>query len=351
MRFSDILKRFVSVEVKTRRSIKFRLFSVPILKIRTKMLSMAFARVFDLFFYRFRKGVLAIKCPSPPDEGRLKWGDYWIAEDLKKEFEKTGQTARIDYVDRFSYPSDKKNARTLTIRGLSPYTPPEGSEGKHVLYLLSHPDQVSAEELSGFDAVACASLTYAEKLKNEGVNCEFVPQFTDPAKFFPSPSADLRTALLFVGNSRGVFRNGVKFALEKNLPITVYGADWERFGVKTAGTGIANADLNKYYSSADIVLCDHWTDMSQNGFIANRLFDATACGAFVISDYCEAIERLFGDAVPMYRNAGELKELVDYYLPRPSERREKAEKAKEITLKGFTVKAVVKRLNALFERA
>lgn len=350
MRFSDILKHIVSVDVKTRQSVKVRLFTLPLLKIRTKKISKAIANAADLFFYRSRRGVLAVKCPSPPDEGRFKWGDYWIAEDLKKHFEKTGQTVRIDFVDRFSYPADHKNARTLTIRGLSGYTPPETSEGKHVIYLLSHPDQVPDEELSRFDAVACASLPYAEKLKNKGINCEFIPQFTDPEKFFPSVSDEFRTKLLFVGNSRGVFRNGVKFALEKDLPITVYGTGWDSFGVKTVKDGITNTDLNKYYSSADIVLCDHWADMLQNGFIANRIFDAAASGAFIISDYGEAVERLFGGSVPMYKNADELKELVDYYLAHPSERRKKAEQARIITLKDFTADAVVNRLNALFER-
>ena len=347
MRFRDLFKFILSADVKTRASVKIRLFGVPLVKIRTKRICFAVLNVKDRAFYRSNHDVLALKCPAPPDAGRLTWGDYWITEDLKRQFEKTGQTTRIDYVDRYSYPMDSKNARTLTIRGLTGYTPPK--TGKHILFLLSHPERVPVEEMNRFHRVACASLTYAEKLKKQGIACGFVPQFTDPAKFRPEFSEQLRVPLLFVGNSRGVFRNGVKYALEQSLPLTVYGSDWERFGIKKAGNGIPNTELNKYYSSADIVLCDHWADMASNGFIANRIFDASACGVFVISDYSEEIERLYQGNVPMYRNASELKSLVEYYLNHPEERRRKAELAKETTLKNFTVQNAVDRLNALFE--
>ena len=49
--------------------------------------------------------------------------------------------------------------------------------------------------------------------------------------------------------------------------------------------------LNRYYSSAKIVLNDHWPDMRAHGFLSNRLYDALACGAFVISDAARASPR------------------------------------------------------------
>ena len=73
--------------------------------------------------------------------------------------------------------------------------------------------------------------------------------------------------------------------------------------------------------------------MKDFGFISNRIFDATACKAFVISDYMPEIEKLYGDSVPMYKNKAELLNLLDYYLKHPEERHQKAERAYEITLK------------------
>ena len=38
------------------------------------------------------------------------------------------------------------------------------------------------------------------------------------------------------------------------------------------------------YARAGVVLNDHWADMRAGGFVSNRLFDAVACGARVLSD-------------------------------------------------------------------
>jgi spore maturation protein CgeB len=41
-----------------------------------------------------------------------------------------------------------------------------------------------------------------------------------------------------------------------------------------------------------VVLNDHWEDMRREGFISNRVFDALACGASVVSDRVSGIEDL-----------------------------------------------------------
>ena len=81
--------------------------------------------------------------------------------------------------------------------------------------------------------------------------------------------------------------------------------------------------------------------MIEAGFVSNRIFDATACKAFVISDYMPEIEEIYGDSVPMYRNEREFKALIDYYLAHPEERREKAERAYQITMARFTADKII----------
>ena len=75
--------------------------------------------------------------------------------------------------------------------------------------------------------------------------------------------------------------------------------------------------------------------MIEAGFISNRIFDASACGAFIISDYIKEIEEIYGDSIAMYKNEEEFVELVKYYLNNKDEREEKAKKAQEITIKRF----------------
>ena len=107
--------------------------------------------------------------------------------------------------------------------------------------------------------------------------------------------------------------------------------------------------INKYYASAKIVLNDHRREMKEAGFISNRIFDATASGALVISDYIPEIEKIYGDTVPMWQTEQELIELVKYYLApeHETERKEKADRAREITLKHFTAATVAKQFNDL----
>src|SRR5262249_49285133 len=54
--------------------------------------------------------------------------------------------------------------------------------------------------------------------------------------------------------------------------------------------------------------------MREHGFVSNRIFDALACGAPVISDAMPDIAALFGDTVPMYRDAADLGALVRHDL-------------------------------------
>jgi spore maturation protein CgeB len=68
------------------------------------------------------------------------------------------------------------------------------------------------------------------------------------------------------------------------------------------------------YSGARATFNDHWPDMRKWGFVNNRIFDALACGLPVISDYHQALEHLFGDAVLLYRNRREFDDCIERLL-------------------------------------
>jgi spore maturation protein CgeB len=87
-----------------------------------------------------------------------------------------------------------------------------------------------------------------------------------------------------------------------------------------AAAHVPNEALRRVYSSSAIVLNDHWEDMRAHGFLSNRLYDAVACGAFVISDRVDGIEERFAGAVVTYETPEELRELVARYLADPEER-------------------------------
>jgi spore maturation protein CgeB len=51
--------------------------------------------------------------------------------------------------------------------------------------------------------------------------------------------------------------------------------------------------------------------MASHGFLNNRLFDAVACGARVVSDEVPGLAEVFGDAVAIYRSPRDLAALCD----------------------------------------
>jgi spore maturation protein CgeB len=64
------------------------------------------------------------------------------------------------------------------------------------------------------------------------------------------------------------------------------------------------------YAAAGVVLNDHWDDMRADGFVSNRLFDAAACGARVVTDDVAGLDGLFGASVQVVHDADELAALV-----------------------------------------
>ena len=114
---------------------------------------------------------------------------------------------------------------------------------------------------------------------------------------------------VFVGGKYGDRRRQVVFdAMQAGIDFEVHGPGWE--GLIPApvlrSTYVPNHEVTAVYRSRGLVLADHWDDMAREGFIANRIFDAVAAGARVISDYVPGIEESFDGAVQVYRSVEEL---------------------------------------------
>ncbi len=111
--------------------------------------------------------------------------------------------------------------------------------------------------------------------------------------------------VLFVGSTRGEFRPAVRGALRSDRAddLLLYGVGWAEFVEQSRITGefLANEDLPAAYSAAEIVLNDHHREMAEAGFLSNRLFDAVASGARVLTDRAVGLEETFGASVVVFR--------------------------------------------------
>ncbi len=242
-----------------------------------------------------------------------KWGDVHFAEDLASALRRLGQQVVVDRrgaVDRAtSYLDDV----TLTIRGYERVVPRPGTVS--LLWVISHPDLVTVREICEYDAAFAASTQWSQRMTTRaGVLVEPLLQATNPALFHPDRASEPGTPahdVLFVGIGRE-HRVVVEQSVAQGIGISVYGQRWAGILPQqyVAGDYVDNKKLGAYYAAAGVVLCDHWVDMAAEGFAANRLFDAVAAGARVVSDRVAGAEGTFGPYVQWFDDGPDLKRIV-----------------------------------------
>ncbi len=268
---------------------------------------------------------LSIKIGAPRWEGIQEWGDYHFALAIKRAFERKGHSVRIDILPEWDTYQNYGDDVVLVLRGLSEYKPKPYNI--NLMWNISHPDKISSHEYEQYDHIFLASLSYVEDLKKRiNVPVESLLQCTDPDVFYPDTEGEEEVgSVVFVGNSRKVYRKIVKDALESGIKVDVYGTNWEYFISPDylKGEHIPNEILRRYYTRADVILNDHWDTMSRYGFISNRLFDAAACGATIVSDQVSGLDEVFGDHILTYSSASELPKLMQETLDLKEAHREK----------------------------
>ena len=292
-----------------------------------------------------------INTSLPTATGHLGAGDYWLSTDLNSSLEKIGYHTSQTYFNSYIKTTSQINIIMTGFLPTNNKIEPLHENTKNILYIvypqfgekenkelipsktsyLNEIIQISKKE--GINAIATASKELADNLRENNVNAYYIPQFTNTKRFYPDYDEKLKSEVFFVGIN-SFYRKAAPAVLEAGLPITIYGPGW-----KTAKAPyLDNNILRKHYSSAKIVLNDTREGMKEFGFISNRIFDATACETLIITDYMPEIEEIYGDTVPMYKNKEELINLVKYYLDdkNQEERKDKARRAREITLKNFT---------------
>lgn len=246
----------------------------------------------------------AINNPATPGRWGDRWGDTHFANSLARSLRRLGQSVQIDRRDSRDRPSRSQDDVVLTLRGLEQVAPDEGKV--NLLWVISHPDEVDAAEAARHQAVFAASPSWAEQRTADwGLPVTPLLQCTEPEFFHPGRTLDgaadgAGDGVLFIGNARrGLHRPVVEWAAEAGVQPRIYGTGWEETPLAPclAEIGVPNDQVGAHYATATVVLNDHWDDMRRQGFISNRLFDAVACGARVLSDPIDGLAELFDGCV------------------------------------------------------
>ncbi|TRZ52144.1 hypothetical protein D4S03_03955 [bacterium] len=263
---------------------------------------------------RKKKGTLSVEVHTHSDREtdprmRLLWGDHWVRQELEKElcglgFDEGRENPDIN-IHLFGSPAKDFDEDALNM-----------------VWLHSHPDMVTIENLRQFDYIFCASSHFLPKLRAMGyVNVEFMPACTAKTPV----QAQIEHDMIFLGNARASRPDGraiVRDMIGTGLTFKVWGNLWEGILPKEnyGGRYWDYRRLEELYASAKITLNDHHPDMEREGFVSNKVFDILASGGFVISGKNKGLAAIFKDSVPEYESSEHLKEIVEYYLDNPEER-------------------------------
>lgn len=263
----------------------------------------------------------AIKTAAPAGPCGESWGETHFARSLAAALERLGQYVAVDARPALNRSSSSLDDVVLSLRGPHPLPAPDAAH--RLLWVISHPDEVTVTEAGGYDRVFAGSTTWARAASARfGMPIEPLLQCTD-AHRFRSSGQKRGDDLVFVGTARGIARPAVVVPLRAGRRVRVYGPDWRGYipGSAIVATHVPNDELPALYEAAGAVLNDHWPAMRHEGFISNRLYDVVASGGRAISDDVAGVEEIFGGAVRMFRDAEELLELTETPLDRrfPSE--------------------------------
>ena len=308
------------------------------------------------FFKNFLKEIfikksIVINIAVPKWEVANEWGDYYFAKSLKKYLERIGYRVLLQILPEWENNNLFEDV-VLVLRGLNKYN----LKNYHfnIMWNISHPNKIGKHEYSSYDYVYIASIYWSKHVRKvvKKDNISYLLQCTDPEIFKP---IDIKEDIdiLFVGNSRNVFRKIIKDLLPVKYTVYIFGSLWEKFidSKYIKGKNIPNEKLFIYYNKAKIILNDHWDDMREKGFISNRIFDVSACRKFIITDNVKDINEIFGDSIVSYDGTrNNLLFLIDKYINNNELREEKAKQAYKIVLTFHTFEHRVKEINNMLKK-
>lgn len=263
------------------------------------------------------------------------WGDTYFGADLRDAFRGIGWPARVHLRSEWDDDAVGRSDVVIDVLGVAVATTWPGTA--RILWQISHPELAALELYTRYDRVFVASDGFAARMAAQ-VDVPVAPllQATDPHRFRPAPGGPAHDLLVVAGWRED--RHVVDDVLPTDYELAVYGRGWVPDHLDPRhhrGDYVPNDELASYYAAASIVLNDHAAPMRADGFLSNRLFDAAASGAFVITDDIAGLEEFDGGVVG-YRDRDHLRGLIDRYLADPDARRDHAERARAAVLARHT---------------
>jgi SAM-dependent methyltransferase len=228
--------------------------------------------------------IVAASDAEKDEKRRLRWGDYWFKDSLSKALVAQGHTVSAD-------PGECDvliNCHGSGIENLPVHT-------YNVLWVIGHPDRVTANECAQYDAVYSESDKFAVYLRKRGIDCGWMPGASDFV------ALDLPKALgrVFVGNNRqgrsgGALRDCIADLNGDYTGLAVWGEGWESLPKETVWKGLEfpHDQLNSLYAQSVELLNDVHPDMEHWGMHNPRHYDILATRGEPVPTFAECAARI-----------------------------------------------------------
>jgi spore maturation protein CgeB len=211
-----------------------------------------------------------------------------------------------------------------------------------------------------YDLIFCGGTEAVELLKAAGVARAHWLPFGCPSTLDSSESltegelAAYGSDICFVGSYYP--NRAVLFEPLADLKLVIRGPGWSRLPGGSPLRALAReqqvtpAEWKKIYAATRIVLAAHYQDGRSPCYQASpRIFEAMACGAFLLCDAQRDVATLFkdGEHLVLFHDGQDLRRKITYYLAHPDERTRIAEQGRCETVKNHTYRRRMEQLLAM----
>jgi SAM-dependent methyltransferase len=212
--------------------------------------------------------------------------------------------------------------------------------------------------VAGFDLIFTSFPHFTEQFRRAGLKAYYQPLAFDPRTLRRLGPRQASLPFTFVGGISGNHARGTELlaSIAQGTPLQIWGYGAESLPpgsiLRERHHGEAWAmDMFKLLHASAITLNRH-IDVAKRFANNMRLFEATGCGAMLITDYKDNLQELFriGEEVVAYRSPEECIDLVNYYLRHPAEAETIAKAGQARTLRDHTYEKRMGQTAEILER-
>ncbi len=198
--------------------------------------------------------------------------------------------------------------------------------------------------LKPYDLILTSFPHYVRRFRDMGINSEYFKIAFDPSVLGRAGKPDREYPCTFIGGISPAHKKGTALLeeLARRVDIDFFGYGAEALEkdspiIPRHHGEVWGLDMYRALLSSRITINRH-IDVAENNANNMRLYEATGCGALLITDQKENLSNLFetNKEVIAYSNTVELCDLVQYYLQNEQERQQIAMAGQKRTLNDHT---------------